>query len=150
MKENYGLKYRVWKCIDIAISITPLLIYAIINFNKYFGTKKTSFSNVLGFGTLIIVLVIVLSKKTQILNGLKGLILFELILIFLDVYIKDLKFILGMGLVGLILATFISHPMVEKFKRLRDKQETAMENATAMNQGVSQIVDAIVKGSGRV
>lgn len=148
MEKNYTIKYRVWKLVDISISIIPLLIYAFCNFDKYFGKKTTTFSNILGFGTLLAVLVIVLVKKTQILNGILGLILFEMILIFLDVYIKDLKFILGLGIVGLVLATLFTHPKVEKYKRLRDKQETATENANALNQGINQIVEAINR-SGR-
>lgn len=146
---NYRKRYKVWRCIDLFISLLPLIVYAFINFDKYFGVKTSALSNVLGFGSLIIVLCIVILKKTEFLQGIGGLILFELILIFLDVYIKDLKFILGMGIAGLLLSSIFIKPTVEKYRRLCDKRETADENANSLNVGFQKIVEAIEKGSGR-
>lgn len=145
-KVNYLLRYRVWKIIDVCLAIIPLLIYGFCNFDKYFGTKTTTLSNLLGFGTLIAVLVIILVKKTEVLNGIFGLIVFEIIIIFLDVYIKDLKFILGMGIIGGALASLITHPLVKKYKRLADKKETADTNASALDDGINKIVEAIKGG----
>ena len=147
---NYKLRYKVWKYIDIAISLIPLIIYGAIHFDKYFGVKRTALSNAVGLGTLVFVLVIVMLKKTELLKGLLGLVLAELILIFLDVYVQDLKFILGMGIIGLFISSLITKPFVIKYKRLYDKKETAEENATALNKGLDRLVEAISgKGSGR-
>ena len=147
---NYNLRYKVWKYIDIAISLIPLIIYGAINFDKYFGVKRTALSNAVGLGTLVFVLVIVMLKKTELLKGLLGLVLAELILIFLDVYVQDLKFILGMGIIGLFVSALITKPFVIKYKRLYDKKETAEENANALNKGIDRIVEAVSgKGSGR-
>lgn len=146
---NYIKRYKIWKCIDLAISLTPLIIYAFINFDKYFGVKTSVLSNALGFGSLVIVLCIIILKKSEILQGIGGLILFELILIFLDVYIKDLKFILGMGIIGLLASSIFIKPTLNKYKRLCDKKETAEENANSLNSGIERIVQAIERGSGR-
>lgn len=147
--KNYRFRYNLFRVLDVTISILPLIIYSIINFDKYFSMEtNTTFSNILGFGTLIAIIVLVLSKKTKVLQGLFGLVLVELVLIFLDVYIKDLKFILGMAIIGLAVSKICIHPFVEKNKRLTDKQESAEENATALNNGIEKLVNAI-KGEGR-
>lgn len=146
--KNYSFRYYLFKTLDITLSILPLLVYGIINFDKYFGMKTTTFSNIIGFGTLIAIMVLILSKKTKMLQGMFGLVLIEIILIFLDVYVKDLKFILGMGIIGLGFSKVFIHPFVEKYQRLKDKQETAEENANALNKGLDKIINA-VKGEGR-
>ena len=142
-KKHYKLKYYIFRTLDVLIAITPLIIFLCRNLDKYFGTKTTTISNIFGLVILAGVLVIVLLKKTQILNGLVGLIVLELILIFLDVYIKDMKYILGCGLIGLLISKFSTNILVMRYKRLSEKQETAQENAEALNSGLNNIVSAI-------
>ena len=77
-----------------------------------------------------------------------GLVMLELLVIFLDVYIQDLKFILGYSIAGLLISKLTTSLIAQKYKRLADKEETAQENANAMNQGIDKIVEEL-KGIGR-
>ena len=147
-KKHYRSKYYICKFVDIAISILPLLIYLAFNVDKYFGVKTTIISNMIGFALLVGMLVIILLKKTQILQGMVGLVVLELLVVFLDVYIQDLKYILGFAILGLFISKISTNFLVQRYKRLADKEETARENADALNNGIDKIVKEI-KGLGR-
>lgn len=147
-KNNYKLKYLIFKVIDICVCFIPLLIYVYKNLDRYFGVKTTMISNIIGFAILVGMLVIILLKKTQILQGMLGLVMLELLILFLDVYIIDLKYILGFGILGLGISKTSTNLIAKKYKRLADKEETAKENANALNTGIEKIVQEI-KGIGR-
>lgn len=147
-KKHYKSKYYVCKFVDITVCVLPLLIYLCKNIDKYFGVKTTIISNIVGLGLLVGILVIILLKKTQILQGMLGLVVLELLVIFLDVYIQDLKYILGFAILGLGISKISTGPLTNRFKRLADKEETAEYNASALNKGIDKIVQEI-KGIGR-
>ena len=147
-KKHYKLKYFIFKILDIVLCLTPLIVYLITNSEKFFGSKNTTLSNVFGLVILVGVLIIILLKKTDILKGLVGLIVLELILIFLDVYIKDMKYILGYAIIGLAFTKFTTNLLAQKYKRLYLAQESAQVTADVLMNEYSKINEN-VKGSGR-
>lgn len=147
-KKHYKMKYCIFRIIDVIVSLLPLLIYCSLNIDKYFGVRTTIISNIFGFVLLSFMLVLILLKKSQIFQGMLGLVMLELLVIFLDVYIQDLKFILGYSIAGLLISKLTTNLIAQKYKRLADKEETAQENANAMNQSFDRIVEEL-KGIGR-
>ena len=139
-KKNYKARYYLFVILDKILAFLPLLIYLIVKREHYFATTtKSTFSNIIGFLLVITTLVIILLKKTKALNGLTGMVIFEAILICLDVYIKDMKFILGFAILGLILAKLFTQPFVIKYEKLFDKTETAEINANSLKEALQSI-----------
>ena len=93
-KKNYKTRYLLFVILDKLVAFLPLLIYLIVKRERYFSiTTKSTFSNIIGFILVITTLIIILLKKTKALSGLTGMVIFEAILICLDVYVKDMKFV---------------------------------------------------------
>lgn len=147
-KANYKLRYYLFSFLNVILSITPLCIYGGINLNRYFGNKNSIFTNAIGFGLLAGMIIIVLLKQTKFLQGVLGLIIFELILIFLDVYIQDLKYILGYAILGLLIAKMTTGILAKKYERLYLAHENADITANAMDNNINKLVEEI-KGLGR-
>lgn len=139
-KKNYKSRYYLFVILDKIIAFLPLLVYLIAKRERYFSTTtKSTFSNIVGFILVITTLVIILLKKTKTLNGLTGMVIFEAILICLDVYVKDMKFILGFAILGLILAKLFTQPFVIKYEKLVDKTETADINASSIKEALQSL-----------
>lgn len=139
-KKNYKSRYYLFVILDKIIAFLPLLVYLIAKRERYFSTTtKSTFSNIVGFILVITTLVIILLKKTKTLNGLTGMVIFEAILICLDVYVKDMKFILGFAILGLILAKLFTQPFVIKYEKLVDKTETADINANSIKEALQSL-----------
>ena len=146
--KSYKIKYYLLRVLDVLVALTPIIIFACLNLDKYFGHKESKFSNIIGFALVLVVAAIVLLKKTKMLQGLLGLIILECILIFMDVYVKDLKFIVGYAIIGIVISKITIHPLVNRYDRLWKAHENAEITSEAMNNNINKIVDAI-KGSGR-
>ena len=139
-KKNYKTRYLLFVILDKLVAFLPLLIYLIVKRERYFSiTTKSTFSNIIGFILVNTTLVIILLKKTKALNGLTGMVIFEAILICLDVYVKDMKFILGFAILGLILAKLFTQPFVIKYEKLVDKTETADINAESLKEVIKSL-----------
>lgn len=139
-KKNYKTRYLLFVILDKLVAFLPLLIYLIVKRERYFSiTTKSTFSNIIGFILVITTLVIILLKKTKALNGLTGMVIFEAILICLDVYVKDMKFILGFAILGLILAKLFTQPFVIRYEKLVDKTETADINAESLKEVIKSL-----------
>ena len=139
-KKNYKTRYLLFVILDKLVAFLPLLIYLIVKRERYFSiTTKSTFSNIIGFILVITTLIIILLKKTKALSGLTGMVIFEAILICLDVYVKDMKFILGFAILGLILAKLFTQPFVIKYEKLVDKTETADINAESLKEVIKSL-----------
>ena len=145
-KINYRTRFYFWAIVDKILAFLPVIIYGIVRWEHYFGiTTKSTFSNIVGFVLIIAMLLILLIKKTQALSGLTVLVIVEAILICLDVYVKDMKFILGFAIIGLILSTLITQPFVNKYYKLVDKNETATINANQFKEVIKELKESIVE-----
>lgn len=142
-KVNYKARYYLWEILDKILAFLPIVIYLIVRWKHYFTlTTKSTFSNIVGFVLVIAMLLIMLIKKTKALSGLTGLVIVEAILICLDVYVKDMKFILGFAIIGLILAKLITQPFVIKYGKLVDKNETAEITANQFKEVIKELKES--------
>lgn len=136
---NPNKRAIVWKISDKVVSISPLVILAIVQWKEYFGTTtKTGLSNGIGLGLLGIYIAIIISKKSDFIKGTGGFIMVFAICFFLRAILNDLVLITGTACIGQIISSLWTRPKQLKWERIKDKEETAEIGARYMKQTLSE------------
>ena len=145
-KHNPKIRATTWKYVDVVVALTPLVVLAIIQFDEYFGTKTSGFSNVIGISLLGVFFGSIIAKKTSWIKGIGGYLVVFLIAWFMRAILNDLVLISGAALLGASISKAWTNPKKIKWEKIRDKKETADINAAAMEE----VVSTIIARSGRV
>lgn len=138
------LKINLLKVINILVSLLPLIILCIINWNKYFVTHKASkFDNIIGFGGIIVILVLIILKQTKIFKTFLGWWIITIIMYALRFVLQDLVAIMFCASIGMTLSALIFQPVIEKEEKLKDKHETADINADSLERVLTHAMESI-------
>lgn len=138
------LKINLLKVINILVSLLPLIILCIINWNKYFATHKASkFDNIIGFGGIIVILVLIILKQTKIFKTFLGWWIITIIMYALRFVLQDLVAIMFCASIGMTLSALIFQPVIEKEEKLKDKYETADINADSLERVLTHAMESI-------
>jgi hypothetical protein len=138
---NPYIRAVVWKVIDIATALLPLLVFILLQWDVYFGkSSEYAWNNILGLGSLAVVVGLAVAKKLKLfgLIGLSGV--GWIILKLLRVIILDLETMFFFVFIGALASKLITNPIMRKWERIKDKTETADINAESMEKVVKKIV----------
>ncbi len=139
-----AIKINLLKIINILVSLLPLIILCIINWDKYFATHKASkFDNIIGFGGIIVILVLIILKQTKIFKSFLGWWIITIIMYALRFILQDLVAIMFCASIGMTLSALIFQPLIEKEEKLKDKHETADINANSLERVLTHAVESI-------
>lgn len=130
---NPYIRAVVWKVVDIATALLPLLIFVFLQWDVYFGkSSEYAWNNILGLGSLALVVGLAVAKKLKLfgLIGLSGV--GWIILKLLRVIILDLETMFFFVFIGALASKLITNPIMKKWERIKDKTETANINAKSM------------------
>lgn len=138
---NPYIRAVVWKVVDVATALLPLLIFVFLQWDVYFGkSSEYAWNNILGLGSLAIVVGLAVAKKLKLfgLLGLSGA--GWIILKLLRVIILDLETMFFFVFIGALASKLITNPIMRKWERIKDKTETADINAESMEKVVKKMV----------
>lgn len=138
---NPYIRAVVWKVVDVATALLPLLIFVFLQWDVYFGkSSEYAWNNILGLGSLAIVVGLAVAKKLKLfgLLGLSGV--GWIILKLLRVIILDLETMFFFVFIGALASKLITNPIMRKWERIKDKTETADINAESMEKVVKKMV----------
>ena len=141
-KINPSIRLLVWKVIDLGVSILPLITLCLVQFKKYFGTtNKKGIDNMFGMvGLVFFVSILAFNKNRQqkeVTGRPKkisiGMLVFWIILCLLKDLLNEMLLIGAVVTAGMLISDFWSTPKIIKWIRIKDKTETAIINAEAMD-----------------
>lgn len=138
---NPYIRAVVWKVVDIATALLPLLVFICLQWDVYFSkSSEYAWNNILGLGSLAIVVGLAVAKKLKLfgLLGLSGV--GWIILKLLRVIILDLETMFFFVFIGALASKLITNPIMKKWERIKDKTETADINAESMEKVVKKMV----------
>lgn len=138
---NPYIRAVVWKVVDVATALLPLLIFVFLQWDVYFGkSSEYAWNNILGLGSLATVVGLAVAKKLKLfgLLGLSGA--GWIILKLLRVIILDLETMFFFVFIGALASKLITNPIMRKWERIKDKTETADINAESMEKVVKKMV----------
>jgi len=146
-KRNPYVRVKIWQTLNIILTLLPLVVFVVIQWDIYFArTSKYAFQNVIGLSMLAVFSALMVAKVFKVFNllGFSGVLF--LIFFLIRTIINDLVVISFCAFLGALLSKLITIPKVDKWKRIRDKTETADINAEAMER----VVEKIITRSGRM
>lgn len=138
------LKISFLKILNILISLTPLIILCIINWDRYFATHKASkIDNIIGFGGIIIILILIILKQTKIFKTFLGWWIITIIMFALRYILQDLVAIMFCASIGMTISAVVFQPIIAREEKIKDKKETAEINAGSMEQTINKVIESI-------
>ena len=144
--KNLKNKVRIFKLLQIILSVLPLIALIIVNWNVY--TKTTGSSISLGFGMLLAIVFAILKLLGRLPKNVKGVIKSAIVCGLcwaLKVLIVDLPIISTAWLIGSLLAEILT-PVIKK----AEKDANVTEQASATAEEVAKQIKDIIGGAGRV
>lgn len=131
-KKSYrGL--AVLYIIDVLVCLLPLLVPVLVNIKYYTATVERTVT--LSVGAVMLVIVVVLVAVGKLPKGLGGtfwLIVFDVILFFIDPIIGQLKWLVMATAVGQGLSGFVVRPLARKYRTDMLQQRQADVLVTAL------------------
>lgn len=144
MTKRPRIKYYLFSFLQAFVGVLPILIYMIINFDKLFGEKTTCITNMFGFLTAMIFLILIFTKQSNILKGLGGFVIFAVIVTLLRTVMEDLYVISWCAVAGMCMSKFVGI-WTKKYKI----EINALPQTTNMTNMTEQIVSAVKSINGR-
>lgn len=124
-------KYILFLILQFVTLILPFAVLFIVKRKEYF-TKANGIDLSAGLILSLILLVLILSKKTKILKGAGGYVAITLLAFLFRTIINDLVLILSVGLVG-VLVSQIFTMFTNKYKKICDAFKKAVINKETLN-----------------
>lgn len=148
---NLTAKKILLQCGGYIVSIAPLVTVVVLNWDKYTSTQASTVS--LGIGGSMALMFILLKSLGKIPENTKPIVKYSVAFTFvlcLEPILADLKWLLGMAVLGETLDISIFSWQVNRVKKQIDANITAKQTVEAQQQQTQAIVDAINNIKGRV
>lgn len=145
MKKNKS-KVRLLKLLQVLVSVLPLLVVVVLNWEVYTKTPASSVS--LGFGMIVGAVFALLKLLDRMPKNVKSVVWAGIACVLcwcLKILIVDLPIIATAWFIGSVLAEVFT-PMIKK----AEKESNLEEQATATAEEVAKQISSIIGGGGRV